>query len=58
MEALRAQVMAGLKDGKSEDELVASVTMDAYSSWGQYNAWRPLNVRGMARYLKQSGKIK
>ncbi len=58
MEALRTQVMAGLKDGKSEDELVASVTMDAYSNWGQYNAWRPLNVRGMARYLKQSGKVK
>ena len=58
IEELRGQVLAGLKAGKSDDELAQAVTMDAYRDWGQYDAWRALNVRGMARFLKESGQVK
>lgn len=58
MEELRAQVLAGLKAGKSADELAASVTMAKYKDWQAYGNWRELNVRGMARYLMESGKAK
>jgi glyoxylase-like metal-dependent hydrolase (beta-lactamase superfamily II) len=58
MTTLRQRVLAGLKAGKSEDELAASITMSEYSDWQQYKNWRELNVRGMARFLKESGKVK
>ncbi|MGI9424971.1 MAG: MBL fold metallo-hydrolase [Hyphomicrobiaceae bacterium] len=58
MEKLKAEVLAGLKAGKSADDLAASVTMDDYKDWGQYGAWRELNVRGMARFLTQTGQAK
>lgn len=58
MEKLRTQVLEGLKDGKSVDDLAASVTMEEYKDWSQYAAWRELNVRGMARFLKESGQAK
>ncbi|MBT6095566.1 MAG: MBL fold metallo-hydrolase [Rhodospirillaceae bacterium] len=58
MEKLRAQVLAGLKAGKNADDLAASVTMDAYKDWQAYGTWRELNVRGMARFLAESGQVK
>ena len=58
MEDLRAQVLAGLKAGKLEDDLAKSVRMGAYRDWGQYARWRELNVRGMARFLKYTGQVK
>lgn len=57
MEELREQVLAGLKDGQSVDALVASVTLDAYKDWQQYDTWRELNIRGMARFLQESGQV-
>jgi len=57
MEKLKQQVLDGLKAGKSVDELAASVTMDEYKDWQEYAAWRELNVRGMARFLKESGQV-
>ncbi|MGI9479024.1 MAG: MBL fold metallo-hydrolase [Hyphomicrobiaceae bacterium] len=58
METLRERVLAGLKAGKSVDDLVTSVTMARYKDWQQYGAWRELNVRGMARFLQESGQVK
>ncbi len=58
MEKLRAQVLAGLKAGKSADELAQSVTMAAYKDWQAYGNWRELNVRGMARFLTEGGHVK
>jgi glyoxylase-like metal-dependent hydrolase (beta-lactamase superfamily II) len=55
LENLRAEVLNGLKAGKTVDELKASVKMEKYKSWGSYDSWRALNVEGMARHLKQSG---
>jgi glyoxylase-like metal-dependent hydrolase (beta-lactamase superfamily II) len=57
MEDLRAKVLAGLKAGKSVDDLVQSVTMAEYKDWGSYDQWRTLNVQGMARSLKESGAV-
>lgn len=57
MEELRAEVLAGLKAGKSIDELKASVTMDTYKDWLSYGNWRELNVQGMADYLVRAGKV-
>ncbi|MCU9849640.1 MBL fold metallo-hydrolase [Defluviimonas sp. WL0024] len=55
IEELRAAVLDGLKAGKSVADLQAEVTMDAYSGWGQYVDWRPMNVEGMATYLTEAG---
>lgn len=58
LEEMQAAVLEGLKAGKSVDELAESVTMDAYSDWINYDEWREGNVRGMARYLQESGAVK
>lgn len=55
MEELRAAVLIGLKEGNSSEQLVESVTMDAYKDWGSYEQWRALNVEGMARHLEATG---
>ena len=56
MEKLKSDVLAGLKGGKSVDELKTEVTMSDYQDWGQYEAWRELNVEGMAKFLMKSGQ--
>jgi glyoxylase-like metal-dependent hydrolase (beta-lactamase superfamily II) len=58
LEEMQAAVLAGLQAGKTVDELAQSITMDAYSDWINYDEWRELNVRGMARYLQESGQVK
>ena len=55
LEELREQVLQGLKAGKTDDELASSITMDSYKDWASYDQWRELNVRGMARHLKDIG---
>lgn len=57
METLREQVLDGLRAGKSVDKLATDVTLEEYADWQQYEPWRELNVRGMARYLVESGKV-
>ena len=57
METLRAEVLAGLKAGKSTNEMQASITMDAYSDWLGYDDMRGDNIRGMAAYLISAGKV-
>jgi len=42
--------------GRSAEELVASIEMDAYKGWGSYEAWRGLNGSGMAKYLAETGQ--
>lgn len=54
---LRDQVLRGLRDGKTVDQLATEVTMSAYSDWGSFKNWRELNVRGMAKYLQETGKV-
>ncbi len=58
MQALRAQVLAGLKAGKSVPDLQQELTLEDYKDWQQYKQWRPLNIAGMARFLKSTGQVK
>lgn len=57
MVELRTEVLEGLRSGKSVDMLKAEVTMVGYKDWAQYDAWRALNIEGMARFLKDSGQV-
>jgi len=57
MEELRASVLAGLREGKTAVELEKTLRFPAYKAWLQYDAWGPLNVRGMADYLVKAGKV-
>lgn len=52
---LRAAVRRAIAQGLSEDQAAAQVRLDAYSGWTQYEAWFPLNVRGMYRALTSAG---
>lgn len=51
MEELLAAVAQGIEAGQSLEQLQESVLMEAYSDWGQYEAWRPGNVAGAYRSL-------
>ena len=57
IEELKAAVLAELQAGKPVDEIVTTVTMEKYADWAGRDAWLELNVRGMARWLKESGKV-
>ena len=47
MEALYEDVLAAARAGQSLEEMQASITLDAYKDWGQYDKWRTLNIEGM-----------
>jgi len=57
LEELRAEVLEGLKAGKTVDQLKASVKMEKYKDWAAYDTWRALNVEGMARHLQEFGAV-
>ena len=57
MEKLKNEVLAGMKAGKSSEDLVSEVMMEDYKDWQQYTDWRPLNVQGMVNYLQESGQV-
>ncbi len=46
-EALHAEVLAAARAGKSLEEMQASIRLDDYKDWGQYEAWLPLNIEGL-----------
>ena len=48
LEDLHAAVLAGLREGKSVEDMQKSIALEAHADWGQYEAWRPLNIQGMA----------
>jgi glyoxylase-like metal-dependent hydrolase (beta-lactamase superfamily II) len=47
LEQLYSEVLAAARAGQSLEEMQASITMDAYKDWGQYDKWRTLNIEGM-----------
>jgi glyoxylase-like metal-dependent hydrolase (beta-lactamase superfamily II) len=57
LEELRAAVLAGLKAGKSVDDLKREIKMEKYQDWEAYDSWRALNVQGMARHLTEIGAV-
>ncbi len=48
LEALYDGVLTGLRAGQSVEEMKASITLEAYEDWGQYDKWREENIQGMA----------
>lgn len=50
-DALQDVVREAIVAGKSEDEAAASVRLPKYESWGRYEEYFPLNVRGMYQWL-------
>ena len=48
---LRAEVRRAVEAGWSEERAAAEVRLPEYGDWGQYEAWFPLNVRGVYRWM-------
>jgi glyoxylase-like metal-dependent hydrolase (beta-lactamase superfamily II) len=48
---LKAGVQAGIDAGQTLEQIQASLTLDAYKDWGNYETGRPLNIAGMHAYL-------
>lgn len=48
---LTAAVRQAHDAGWTEDQAAERIRLEAYSSWGQYDAWFPLNVRGVYRWV-------
>lgn len=48
---LRDAVQEALDRGLSEEEAMEQVRLDEYVHWGQYEAWFPLNVGAVYRWL-------
>jgi glyoxylase-like metal-dependent hydrolase (beta-lactamase superfamily II) len=53
LEELHDAVAEGVAAGASLEELQASVTMDTYADWLNFEQWRPLNVEGMYNFVTQ-----
>ena len=47
LEELYDSVLAGARAGLSLEEMQASITLDKYAGWSQYEQWRPMNIEGM-----------
>jgi glyoxylase-like metal-dependent hydrolase (beta-lactamase superfamily II) len=52
MEELREEVLRLAREGKSLDEVVQTMKMPRYESWGGYKEMFPLNVAGMYRHVQ------
>ncbi len=51
LDALYGAVLAAARAGQSLDQMIAGITLEAYKDWGQYEAWRPLNIEGMLQQV-------
>ncbi len=52
-EALAESVRRAIADGLTEDEAAETVHLEDFASWGQYDEWFSMNVRGMYRLLSE-----
>ena len=55
-DALRTAAEAAVAAGQSEDEAAASITLDQYRDWLNYDQWFELNVRGMYRWVASEAR--
>lgn len=49
LEQLYTKVVEAARAGQSVEDMKRNITMEKFKSWGQYEAWRPLNIEGMYR---------
>lgn len=47
LEELYESVLAGARAGRSLEDMQASITLDKYAGWSQYEQWRPMNIEGV-----------
>jgi glyoxylase-like metal-dependent hydrolase (beta-lactamase superfamily II) len=47
LEDLYGAVLEAARTGQSLEEMKASITLDKYRDWAQYEDWRPMNIEGM-----------
>ncbi len=52
---LRAAAEEAVAAGMSEDEAAASIRLEQYADWLNYDQWFELNVRGMFRWVASQG---
>lgn len=50
METIRDGVLAGLRAGRSLEEIRPSINLEKYANWAGYTQMRDLNIDGMHRY--------
>jgi glyoxylase-like metal-dependent hydrolase (beta-lactamase superfamily II) len=50
-----AAVRRAVAEGLSENRAVATIRLPAYAHWDQYEAWFPLNVRAVYRWVASEG---
>ena len=50
METIRDGVLAGMRAGRSLDEIRPSINLEKYANWAGYAQMRDLNIDGMHRY--------
>ena len=50
-EALEAAVAGGIEAGQSLEQMMETIELPQYRDWVSYDAWLPLNVRGMYHFL-------
>ena len=51
LEDLYDAVLTAARAGQTLEEMQASITLDEYKDWGQYEDWRPMNIEGMYRQI-------
>ena len=52
MDDLYAAVLAGMRAGKSLDQLKAGIKLPKYKKWAMYDKWLPENVQGMYNHIR------
>lgn len=52
LEDLHAAVLAAARAGQSLEDMKASIKLEKYKDWGQYEAWLPLNIEGMYNQVR------
>jgi glyoxylase-like metal-dependent hydrolase (beta-lactamase superfamily II) len=51
LEDLYAAVLEAARAGLSVEEMKETITLEKYQDWGQYEAWLPLNIEGVAQRI-------
>ena len=52
MDGLYTAVLAGIRAGKSLDQLKSSVSVPGYEKWQMYGKWLPENIEGMYNQIR------
>jgi glyoxylase-like metal-dependent hydrolase (beta-lactamase superfamily II) len=52
MEDLYAAVLAGIRSGKSLDELKTGIKLPKYEKWQMYGKWMPENIQGVYNQIR------